>query len=121
MSESDWDVIRECVRLAKEARRSIDAPTTTPTISFVRCARVAQGQGPDRHPVPGHREADPCRNKRFFLILSARPWHGYDASTPTSPRRCGGCPAPFLHRVEVVDGPNHHTTRPCDNSVPRLV
>jgi hypothetical protein len=31
MSESDWEASRECLRLAKEARRFIDAPTTTPT------------------------------------------------------------------------------------------
>jgi hypothetical protein len=30
MSESDWDAGRECLRRAKEARRFIDAPTTTP-------------------------------------------------------------------------------------------
>jgi len=31
MSESNWDASRECLRRAKEARRFIDAPTTTPT------------------------------------------------------------------------------------------
>jgi hypothetical protein len=31
MSESNWEASRECLRRAKEARRFIDAPTTTPT------------------------------------------------------------------------------------------
>ena len=31
MSESNWDASRECLRRAKEARYSIDAPTTTST------------------------------------------------------------------------------------------
>jgi hypothetical protein len=31
MSESDWEAGRKYLRLAREARRFIDAPTTTPT------------------------------------------------------------------------------------------
>ena len=31
MPESNWDASRECLRRAKEARHSIDAPTTTTT------------------------------------------------------------------------------------------